>query len=390
MERLIYLDHAATSYPKPQSVLRAMEEAVQKKGGNPGRSGHVLSLRAARAVYECRENVCSLFRFNKPENVIFTQNTTYALNTAIKGVVRSGDHVVISNLEHNSVLRPLFSLSQTRGVTYSMFDATDDEDEQTIYCFKRALRDNTRVAVVTAASNVCGKIPPIRAIGALCRAKGIILIVDCAQAGGVIPLDASVLNADFLCFAGHKGLYGPQGTGILLCCGDKIPEPLAEGGNGVQSESRGMGEMLPERLEAGTVNTPGICGLSAGIDYVKSIGVEEIFGKSLHMTRYLTDRLMTISGVTVYGDYGVKAPVILFNMEGISSNRLSARLSDLGFCTRGGLHCAPTAHEALGSGKEGGVRVSLGYGNTKGELDRFLSALSRMREEIRREENRTV
>lgn len=381
MERLIYLDHAATSYPKPQSVSRAMEDALRTKGGNPGRSGHTLSLRAARAVYECREKVCSLFHFDKPENVIFTQNTTYALNMAIKGVVRSGDHVVTSNLEHNSVLRPLYTLSRTRGVTYSLFDATDDDDEQTVYCFKRALHDNTRVAVVTAASNVCGKLLPIRALGAVCRAKGITLIVDCAQAGGIVPLDASVLNADFLCFAGHKGLYGPQGTGILLCCGNRVPEPLAEGGNGVQSESREMGEALPERLEAGTVNTPGICGLSAGIDFVKSVGTEEIFGRSLHMTRYLTDRLFEIDGVTVYGDYGVKAPVVLINKEGFSPNRLSSLLSDHGICTRGGLHCAPTAHEALGSGKEGGLRVSLGHGNTKGELDRFLSVLSKLHDE---------
>lgn len=381
MERLIYLDHAATSYPKPQSVSRAMEDALRTKGGNPGRSGHTLSLRAARAVYECREKVCSLFHFDKPENVIFTQNTTYALNMAIKGVVRSGDHVVTSNLEHNSVLRPLYTLSRTRGVTYSLFDATDDDDEQTVYCFKRALRDNTRVAVVTAASNVCGKLLPIRAIGAVCRAKGITLIVDCAQAGGIVPLDASVLNADFLCFAGHKGLYGPQGTGILLCCGNRVPEPLAEGGNGVQSESREMGEALPERLEAGTVNTPGICGLSAGIDFVKSVGTEEIFGRSLHMTRYLTDRLFEIDGVTVYGDYGVKAPVVLINKEGFSPNRLSSLLSDHGICTRGGLHCAPTAHEVLGSGKEGGLRISLGHGNTKGELDRFLSVLSKLHDE---------
>ena len=381
MERLIYLDHAATSYPKPQSVSRAMEDALRTKGGNPGRSGHTLSLRAARAVYECREKVCSLFHFDKPENVIFTQNTTYALNMAIKGVVRSGDHVVTSNLEHNSVLRPLYTLSRTRGVTYSLFDATDDDDEQTVYCFKRALRDNTRVAVVTAASNVCGKLLPIRAIGAVCRAKGITLIVDCAQAGGIVPLDASVLNADFLCFAGHKGLYGPQGTGILLCCGNRVPEPLAEGGNGVQSESREMGEALPERLEAGTVNTPGICGLSAGIDFVKSVGTEEIFGRSLHMTRYLTDRLFEIDGVTVYGDYGVKAPVVLINKEGFSPNRLSSLLSDHGICTRGGLHCAPTAHEVLGSGKKGGLRISLGHGNTKGELDRFLSVLSKLHDE---------
>lgn len=378
MERTVYLDHAATSWPKPPSVYRAMEEAMRYKGGNPGRSGHVLSLRAAQAVYECREEVCSLLHFDKPENVIFTQNATFALNTALKGILRRGDHVVLSNLEHNSVLRPLYTLSKTRSVSYTVFDATDEDDEQTLYCFKRALRDNTRAVVVTAASNVCGRILPIRAIGAICKARGILLIADCAQAGGILPLDASLLNADFLCFAGHKGLYGPQGTGVLVCCGETVPEPLAEGGNGVASESREMGDTLPERLEAGTVNTPGICGLCAGIRYVRSIGCEEIFGKCLHMTRYLTDRLLEMRDVTVYGDYGVKAPVILMNKEGFSPNRLASRLSELGICTRGGLHCAPTAHEALGSGKEGGLRISLGHGNTKGEAERFLSVLSRL------------
>lgn len=377
MEKVIYLDHAATGWPKPPAVYRAIEKAIAERGGNPGRSGHVLSLRASRAIYECREAVCRLLNFDSPERVVFTQNTTYALNTALKGTLSMGDHVVISNLEHNSVLRPLHALSQTRHITYTMFDATDDDDEQTIYCLRRALRENTRAVVITAASNVCGKLLPLRAIGAICRARGILFIVDCAQAGGVIPMDASVIGADIYCFAGHKGLYGPQGTGFMVCANKDInPLPLAEGGNGMQSESREMGELLPERLEAGTQNTPGICGLSAGIGYVLGEGIESIFGKTLHMTRYCTDGLKNIDGVRVYGDYGVKAPVVLFNKEGIAPEQLSAALSELGICTRSGLHCAPTAHEALGTGKSGGVRVSFGHRNTKNELDRFLYAVS--------------
>lgn len=380
MEKPIYLDHAATSWPKPPSVLFAMQKAITEKGGNPGRSGHILSLRASSAIYECRESICRLLNFDAPERVVFTQNTTYALNIALKGVVKNGDHVVLSNLEHNSVLRPLYTLSQTRHITYTMFDATDDEDEQTVYCFKRALRENTRVAVVTAASNVCGKLLPLRAIAAICRARGILCIVDCAQAGGILPLDISTVGADIYCFAGHKGLYGPQGTGFLVCANKEInPLPLAEGGNGMQSESREMGELLPERLEAGTQNTPGICGLTAGISYVLGVGVETIFGKALHMTRYCSDRLQAIDGIRVYGDYGVKAPVILFNKDGVPPDRLSAALSDVGICTRSGLHCAPTAHEALGTGTSGGVRVSFGHNNTKNEVDRFLYAVSRIR-----------
>lgn len=374
MEKQIYFDHAATSWPKPPQVLAAMRTAVTEKGGNPGRSGHVLSLRASRAIYECREEVCRLFSFEHPERVIFTSNTTYALNMAIKGLVGKGDHVLISNLEHNSVLRPLHRLSahEEKGITYSMFDASDAADEETVFCFRRALRPNTRVAVVSAASNVCGRILPISKIAELCHARNIRLIVDGAQAGGVLPLDFSRLGADVLCLAGHKGLYGPQGTGIMICAPDVEPESFAEGGNGVNSEEREMGDVLPERLEAGTLNTPGICGLCEGIRYVRRMTTEAIFGKGLHLSRYAAEGLLSCRGVTVYGSYDIKVPVILFNKAGVEPGALAAYLAENGICTRSGLHCAPTAHQALGSAPAGGVRISFGCGNTKAEIDRFL------------------
>lgn len=376
LKKPIYFDHAATSWPKPYQVGKAMAEALISKGGNPGRSGHILAVAAAKAVFECRESVCRLFSFNSPERVVFTQNTTYALNMAIKGLARNGDHILVSNLEHNSVLRPVHSLASSgRGISYSMFDATDSDDEETVFCFRRSLRPNTRLAVVTAASNVCGRILPIEKIASVCRSRGIKLIVDGAQAGGVFPLDFTNCGADVLCLAGHKGLYGPQGTGIIMCSYDTDLYSIIEGGNGVNSRERTMSGELPERLEAGTVNTPGICGLNEGIKYVTDIGVEEIFGRTLKLSAYAAEGLLSCKNVVVYGNYGVKAPVILFNKKGVDSERLSSYLSENGICTRSGLHCAPTAHEALGS--DGGVRISFGHQNTKNEIDRLLYLVDR-------------
>ncbi len=379
MEKLIYFDHAATSWPKPASVIAAFKSAFNESGGNPGRSGHVLSINAARRIYECRESVCRLFSFDSPERVIFTQNTTYALNMAIKGMAKRGSHVVISNLEHNSVIRPLHKLYQQGIITYSMFDATDSDDDETVYCFKRAIKDNTRLAVVTAASNVCGRILPVEKIAAVCHSRGIKLIVDGAQAGGVFPMNFSVLGADILCLAGHKGLYGPQGTGIMLCGENAVPESFAEGGNGINSRSYDMGDVLPERLEAGTLNTPGICGLNAGIKYVLSETPEAIFGRTLHITRYATDGLLNCNGVKVYGDYGVKAPVIMFNKDGITADAMSSHLSECGICVRGGMHCAPMAHNAYSTGAYGGVRVSFCHKNTKSEIDKLLTCVNRIK-----------
>lgn len=376
MDKIIYFDHAATSWPKPPSVSAAISQALREKGGNPGRSGHRLSLSAARAIYECREAVCRLFSCKYPERVIFTQNTTYALNMAIKGIARYGDHVLVSNLEHNSVLRPLETLA-IHGVTYSLFDASDDDDDDVIYCFKRAIKSNTKIAVVTAASNVCGKIIPIKRISQICKSHGIKLIVDGAQAGGVTPLDFQNIGADILCLAGHKGLYGPQGTGIMICDENCTPESFAQGGNGISSEDRSMGEILPEKLEAGTLNTPGICGLRAGIEYVINEGCENIFAKTLLLVNYATEGLSVCKDVTTYGNYGVKTPIILFNKKGYTSAEMAQILSEHGICTRSGLHCAPGAHMTLGTFPDGGVRVSFGHMNTRSEIDKFLKVVNK-------------
>ncbi len=376
MDRIVYFDHAATSWPKPPGVFSAMSDAMREKGGNPGRSGHLLSVNAARAIYECRESVCKLFGCSSPERVIFTQNTTYALNMAIKGLVGRNENVLVSNLEHNSVLRPLHALA-SMGVSYSMFDARDSDEEETVYCFKRAINSNTKLAVVTAASNVCGKILPIERISKVCKSHGIKLIVDGAQAGGIFPFNFIRSGADILCLAGHKGLYGPQGTGVMICSESCTPESFAQGGNGMYSEERTMGQDLPEKLEAGTLNTPGICGLRAGIEYVLEQTPESIFGKTLLLTDYALQGLASIKDVTMYGNYGIKAPIILFNKKGYNPSEMASHLAEHGICVRSGLHCAPTAHEALGTYPDGGVRVSFGHNNTKAEIDRFLKLVNR-------------
>ena len=378
MEKNIYFDHAATSWPKPSAVSHSVKRAMRENGGNPGRSGHILSVNASKAIYKCREAVSELFAFDDPERVIFTQNTTYALNTAIKGLVKHGDHVIISNLEHNSVVRPLEKIAEEKGISYGTFDATDYEDEDVLYCFRRALKPNTKTVVVTAASNVCGKILPISKISAECHRRGITVIVDGAQAGGVFPINFKTFGADILCLAGHKGLYGPQGTGIMLCSEKITPESLAEGGNGINSEDRTMGDILPEKLEAGTPNTPGICGLYEGIRYVADESVEEIFGTTLLLTRFATEALLQSNNITVYGDYGVKAPVISFNINGVDSSYVSSVLSDNGICTRSGLHCAPLAHTSLGT-NGGTVRISFGHKNTRSEIEKFLKIISKIR-----------
>ncbi len=379
IEKLIYFDHAATSYPKPESVIRAMNSAIRDKGGNPGRSGHILSYRAAKAIFECREKICELVSFSSPERIIFAQNTTHALNMAIRGLAGRDNHIVISNLEHNSVLRPVHALSQSgEGITYSVFDALDEDDDTVLFNFKSALRQNTRLAVITYASNVCGKILPVERIASVCKAKGIKLIVDAAQAGGVIPINFDTVGADVICFAGHKGLYGPQGTGVMICAESVEPECFIFGGNGVNSSDLGMGGILPERLEAGTLNTPGICGLCEGVKYVIKTTPEEIFGRSLLLCEYASQRLLDIENIRIHGNFGVRVPVILFEKAGMSPEKLSEHLSDAGICTRSGLHCAPLAHTALGTQDRGGVRISLSHLNTKNEIDRFLLALKRV------------
>ncbi len=375
---LIYFDHAATGYPKPEAVLRRTLSAFSECGGNPGRSGHSLSVAASKAIYECREKVCELLGYDKPERVVFTPNATYALNMAIKGLASKNSHILISNFEHNSVIRPVHALSENTDlrIKYSMFDALCENDDCVISSFINSIRPDTRLAVVTAASNVCGKVMPIEKISEICKKRRIKLIIDAAQGCGEFEIDMKKLGADAICSAGHKALYGPTGTGFAVFSEDAEPKSIIEGGNGILSKEPHMGSVMPERLEAGTLNTFGICGLSEGIKYIKELGINEIHEKTLGLCDYITDGLLDI-GAHVYGNYKNKTPIILFNMPGIDCTEVSRYLDENGICTRSGFHCAPTAHKALGTEDIGGVRVSLGYSNTRSEASRFLCVLSR-------------
>lgn len=372
----IYLDHAATSYPKPPDVVKAVTRAFSAGGGNPGRSSHELSRNAAEGIYECRESVCELLGFESPERVIFTQNATHALNIAIKGKVPHGSHTIITNLEHNSVIRPIHAMATNDGCSYSVINALCN-DETLVRNFNRAIQPNTKTAVITLASNVCGKILPTKKLSRICRENGITLIVDGSQAVGCVPLKFDDIGADILCTAGHKGLYGPQGTGFAVFSESiKSIATLMEGGNGVNSEDSKMTEELPERLEVGTQNTPGICGLSAGIKYVLDRGTESIYESNLALAKRLSEGLGNIEGVTVYGDCDHRTPVILFNIRDMPSDKAARIFDKRHICVRSGLHCAPLAHEALKTGEYGAVRASMSFTTTKKDVDEFLKCVN--------------
>lgn len=359
---MIYLDNAATSFPKPAVVLSAMRSCAEKYCGNPGRGSHRLSMQAAEAIYSCRESLAALFGSDRPENVVFTMNATIALNYAIKGLAHPGDHILISDLEHNAVRRPVEALAE-RGVEYSIFPSLAKDpartDDKIIAGIRQRLRPNTRILVCTHASNICSVRMPIGQIGALCREKGIHSIVDAAQSAGHLPIDLRQQGIDVLCAPGHKGLLGGQGCGFLLLGENVRLQTLIEGGSGVDSIPARMPEEPPERYEAGTLPTPAIAGLAAGVAWLRQRGIAEL-GESLgSWNAELGERLQTLPGVELLGP-AASGSILLFRCSGIPSERIGAELNRRGICVRAGLHCAPLAHQTLGSFPDGAVRVSPG------------------------------
>ena len=375
MSALIYLDNAATSFPKPKNVINAVNNCLFQCG-NPGRSGHELSLYSARAVYSCREAICSFFNFNNPENVVFTYNTTYALNMAIKGLINDGDEIVISNLEHNSVLRPVAELEKSgHGIIYKIFDALGNDDE-VISNFENTLSDKTRLCVITMCSNVTGKILPYARIGEVCKRRGIKLIFDAAQCAGLINIDLSSFYFSAVCFAGHKSLCGIMGTGFCIFSPDTQPKSIIQGGNGVESISPLQTGLLPERLESGTVGVPGIIALSEGLRHIQTVGLYEISEKCLCLEKRLTSALSQMKNVTVYGKTNSKVSTVLFNICGFHSEDVAAFLSSKSICVRAGLHCSPLSHKALGTIDTGAVRASISHFNSGEDIERFISEIT--------------
>lgn len=363
---MIYFDNAATTFPKPLSVKNAVDEAMLCFGANPGRSGHELAAQTARQIYAVREKAAVFFGAADVEQVVFTQNCTYALNTAIKGLLRHGDHVIVSDLEHNSVLRPIHRMASGGVITYSVAQTHSDPDK-TVDAFRQLIRQGTRAIVCTHASNVFGVKMPAARMGMLCRQYGIYFIMDAAQTAGIEPIDIQAMNIDFLCMAGHKSLYGPSGTGMLITPLGNSLSPLVEGGTGSVSYDLVQPDFMPDRLESGTLNTAGIIGLGAGIDFINQWGMDKIAAREMEVLCCIYAGLSKIGRVKLYTRYPdptAQVAVLSFNLEGMSAEETTERLSAAGFAVRGGLQCAPLAHKKFGTDQGGTVRVSVGAFNT--------------------------
>ena len=370
---MIYLDNAATTYPKPLAVRTAVSEALCRFGANPGRGGHRMAIQTAEAVYTCREQVAAYFGLPDPLGVCFTPNCTGALNTVIKGLLQRGDHAVISGYEHNSVIRPLTAL----GVEFTEVEVFPNKPWRTVQSFQRAVCERTRLIVCTHASNVFGVRMPIREIGALAHRLGIPFAVDAAQSAGLLPLDMLRDHVDFLCLPGHKGLYGPMGIGALLCNSNTLPRPLTEGGTGNLSLQPEQPDELPERLESGTLNVPAICGLCAGVRFVKQHGTA-FAEQETQLMRRLYTQLANTQGVSLYTEYpslSVTVPMVTLNVKGVPSEQTAAALAACDVAVRAGLHCAPSAHRQMGTLPEGAVRLCPSCFTTAADVDKTAKIL---------------
>lgn len=377
---MIYLDNAATSYPKPRTVQDAALRGLRDLAANPGRSGYQMAVRTTQAVYRCREEAAAFFGAPGAECVIFQPSCTQAINQVLLGLLHEGDHVVTSDLEHNAVIRPLEQL-RARGVTYSVVTTVPGDPTATLEAFRRAIQPNTVLAVCTQASNVFGVRLPVERIGALCHQYGIRLCVDAAQSAGHVPIHVQEDGIDYLCCAGHKGLLAPMGIGLLILRdpADRL-EPLVCGGTGTHSRSLTQPEEPPERYESGTLNVPAILGLRAGLQYLKQRGVPSLWRDEMQKTAFLYQQLSHIPRVTLYTpppDMTADLPVLSFNVDETDSEEVGAKLAQAGIAARCGLHCAPLAHDKLSGGK-GTVRLSPSSFTRRDELTQAVRRIAQI------------
>ena len=377
---MIYLDNAATTLRKPQPVIDAVVAAMTTLG-NSARGTHDGSLSASRIIYDTREKLADFFGCPRPDHVAFTCNSTEALNTAICGLLDPGDHVISTDLEHNSVLRPLYRMEAERNVSLSFVPA-DRQGNLDYGDFARLIRPETRAIVCTHASNLTGNVVDISRVGEIAHAHGLTFIVDASQTAGVLPIDMAAQHIDILCFTGHKSLMGPQGTGGL-CLGEHVAlRPWKVGGTGVQTYSRSQPEQLPTLLEAGTLNGHGIAGLSAALDYIREVGMDTIREKEEALMCRFYAGVSAVPGVTVYGDFTApRTAVAALNIRDYDSGEVADALSqDYGIATRPGAHCAPRMHRALGTERQGAVRFSFSWFNTEAEIDAAIQAVKELAE----------
>ncbi len=376
---MIYLDNAATTYPKPTEVINAVNKSFSLYGANPGRSGHNLSINTAMEVYSAREKLNELLDGYGSEFVSFTMNCTYALNMAIKGVLRNGDHVIMSSLEHNSVLRPIYKMASDGVISSSIFTVSHDAEE-TIYNLKKEIRENTKLIIVTAVSNVFGDILPLEEISKVAKENNILFFVDGAQGVGVIPIKMKKLAINCLCVPGHKGLLGVMGVGAILHDGC-ITGTIIEGGTGSESFNFRQPQNFPEKLEAGTLNVPAICGLKKGVEIVSGYGVENIFSDETALMKMMFNELSGMRKVILYRneyDEKIKAPLIAFNIKGYHSEEVASFLNENSVAVRGGYHCSPLAHKTYGTEDVGAVRISPSRFTTKKDVNYVINLLQKI------------
>lgn len=379
---MIYFDNAATTRTKPPQVIEAVVNAMTTMG-NAARGAHSSSLEASRALYDTRCKLAALLGCPRPDHVIFTANSTEALNIAINGTLNPGDHVISTDLEHNSVLRPLYRLEQAGTISLDFVPADRlgniDYDD-----FERRIRPETRAIVCTHGSNLTGTLIDLRRVGRIAKDHGLLLIADASQTAGAVPIHMEEMGVDILCFTGHKGLMGPQGTGGLCVRPGVEIRPWKVGGSGVHSYDRFQPQDYPTRLEAGTLNSHGIMGLSAALDFIREVGVEEIARHERDLTRRFYDGVSRIDGVTVYGDFSQeeRGAIVTLNIRDYDSGEMSDALSQVyDIATRPGAHCAPRMHQALGTVEQGAVRFSFAWYNTQEEVDAAVQAVAELAEQ---------
>ena len=373
---MIYLDNAATTLQKPQCVIDAVVQAMTTMG-NAARGAHGGSLEASRTVYETRCKIAKLFGCSLPENVIFTANSTEALNIALNGIFQPGDHVITTDLEHNSVLRPLYRLEKQGIITLSFVPA-DRQGRVRCSDFETLIRPETRAIVCTHASNLTGGMIPVAAVGEIARKHGLLLVVDASQTAGTVPIHMDAMGIDILCFTGHKGLMAPQGTGGLCIREGVQVRPFKVGGSGVHSYDREQPAEYPVRLEAGTLNSHGLAGLSAAMDYLEAVGIATVRERELALMNRFYEGVSGIGGITVYGDFSAeRTAVVALNIRDYDSGAVADALyAEFGIATRAGAHCAPRMHAALGTTARGAVRFSFSWFNTEAEVDAAVNAVA--------------
>ena len=374
---MIYFDNAASTFPKPHEVSKSVYNWLENNGANPGRSGHDMSFDASTAIYETRCELSELFNVSQPEKIIFVPNATYGLNFIIQGVLHHGDHVVITDLEHNSVIRTV-NLIAKKGIKFDVAVVDLYDDEITLKNIADVCKKNTKLVVCTQCSNVCGKMPPIKKIKNM-LGDSVKMLIDGSQGAGIIPTDLSDLGVDYYCATSHKGLLGPQGSGFVAVLSE-IPDPIIVGGTGSESFDALQPNYLPDILESGTLPTPVIVGLNSGVKYIKKRGVAEIFKHKSNLTKYFYSKISGLGFVKRYIDYDDSfVGVCCFNINGLHSEEVASILNQNKICVRGGYHCAPYFHKKMGTEDVGMVRVSFGCYNSFSEIDNFVKVLNKLK-----------